>query len=198
MMQQRRLATDEAFPLNAALIVIDVQEAFSHPQWGERNNPEAEKNIAALIATWRRTKRPVIHIRHISRTPGSLFALDAPSSVLKAGVAPTHGDRVIQKFENSAFIDTDLEQRLRNASIAHVVIVGLTTDHCVSTTTRMAANLGFMTILVADATATFARIGPHGQHYTAQQMHDVNIASLHEEFATIVDTAELSALVDAS
>ncbi len=154
MMQQRRLATDEALPLNAALIVIDVQEAFSHPKWGERNNLEAEKNIAALIATWRRTKRPVIHIRHISRTPGSLFALDAPSSVLKAGVAPTHGERVIQKFENSAFSDTDLEQRLRDASIAHVVIVGLTTDHCVSTTTRMAANLGFMTILVADATAT--------------------------------------------
>jgi len=197
MVQQRDSTTDQALQLNAALIVIDVQEAFSHPKWGERNNPKAEDNIATLIAAWRRTHRPVIYIRHISRTPGSLFALDAPSSVLKAGVAPTQGERVIQKHENSAFIGTDLEQRLREASITQVVIVGLTTDHCVSTTTRMATNLGFMTLLVADATATFERVGPHSQRYTAQQMHDVNIASLHEEFATIVDTADLLALVDA-
>jgi nicotinamidase-related amidase len=183
---------------NAALIVIDVQEGWSHPKWGQRNNLHAEDNIVSLLAAWRGTGRPVIHVRHISRNPGSVFALDGPGSVLKAKVAPIDGEAIIRKHQNSSFIGTDLEERLRSAEIENVVIVGLTTDHCVSTTARMAANLGFKTIFVGDATATFERTGPAGQHFTAEQMHDVNVASLHGEFATVVDTADVLVAVGAS
>lgn len=185
----------EHLPANTALIVIDVQEGWSDPKWGQRNNPQAESNIAALIGAWRRTERPIIHVRHISRTPGSVFALDSDGSRLKRIVAPLGDEPVVLKHQNSSFIGTDLEQRLRDAGITHVVITGLTTDHCVSTTARMAGNLEFVTFFVADATATFERTGPNGQHYDAQLMHDVNLASLHREFATVVDTRELLAAV---
>jgi len=98
---------------------------------------------------------------------------------------------VLRKIVNSAFIGTDLESRLKSNHVDTVVIVGLTTDHCVSTTARMAANLGFNTYVVSDGTATFDRTGSDGRKYDAEEIHAANLASLHEEFATVLDTERL-------
>lgn len=183
-------------PTNAALIVIDVQQAFDDPSWGARNNPRAEDNIAALLAAWRQSGRPLYHIQHDSTNANSLLRRGVPGFQVKPQAQPLPGEPVIFKSVNSAFIGTDLEQRLRDAAIGTVVTCGITTDHCVSTTTRMAGNFGFDTYIVSDATATFERTGPDGQHFTAQQMHDTALASLHREFATVVTTAEMTAALD--
>ena len=113
--------------------------------------------------------------------------------MVKPEAMPLAGEPVIYKDVNSAFIGTDLEQRLRTNGIADVVMVGITTDHCVSTSTRMAGNLGFTTYIVSDATAPFERTGPDGKHHTAEQMHDTALASVNEEFAIVVSTADLLA-----
>lgn len=183
----------KTLPPNAALIVIDVQQAFNDPSWGQRNNPEAESNVAALLEGWRASGAPLFHVQHRSQRPGSLFHPDGPGCAVKPEAQPLAGEPVIYKNVNSAFIGTDLEQRLRDAGIDTLVICGITTDHCVSTTTRMAGNFGFATFLVADASATFERVGPNGRYYTAQQMHDTALASLHGEFATVVPAAEVLA-----
>lgn len=184
------------YPSNAALIVIDVQQAFNDPSWGGRNNPQAEDNIAAVLAAWRQSGRPLFHVHHRSARTDSLFHPDAPGFFVKPQAQPLPGEPVIYKSVNSAFIGTDLEQRLRDTGISTAVICGITTDHCVSTTTRMAGNLGFDTYIVSDATATFERTGPDGRHYSAQQMHDTALASLHQEFATVVMTADVVAAAD--
>ncbi|PCE24152.1 cysteine hydrolase [Paraburkholderia acidicola] len=178
---------------DTVLIVIDVQQAFDDPSWGQRNNLAAEANVAALLAGWRQTRRPVIHVQHRSRRPESLFHPDRPGFTVKPEAEPLPGEPVIFKEVNSGFIGTDLEQQLRARGAVTLVIVGITTDHCVSTTTRMAGNLGFETYLVADATATFGRRAPDGQHFSAQQMHETALASLHGEFATVLDTATVLA-----
>lgn len=178
-------------PDNAALIVIDVQQAFTDPSWGQRNNADAEATIAGLLTHWRQTSRPVIHVHHHSSHPEGLFHPLKTGSQVKPEAAPLDGEPVIIKNVNSSFIGTDLEQRLRADGITTLVIVGITTDHCVSTTARMAGNLGFTTYVVADATATFERRGPDGRSYSADQMHDTALASLHGEFATVVVSARL-------
>jgi nicotinamidase-related amidase len=113
-------------------------------------------------------------------------------SEIKDIVAPVPGETILRKSENSAFIGTDLEERLRAANQSTVVVTGLTTDHCVSTTARMAANLGFNTIVVSDATATHDRHSPlSSRHYTADEVHEAELTSLSGEFATIVPTDTL-------
>ena len=169
----------------AALLLIDVQQGFDDPRWGARNNPSAEKRIADLLAAWRATDRPVIHVQHLSLEPQSPLRADAPGHAFKVEALPMVGEPVFRKHVNSAFIGTDLEVHLRANGIEALVIVGLTTDHCVSTTTRMAGNLGFTVTVVEDATATFERQGPDGDLYSADLVHRVSLASLHREFATI-------------
>jgi nicotinamidase-related amidase len=180
------------------LVVIDVQRAFDDPDWGERSNPHAEAKVAAAIAGWRERGAAVIHVRHRSAEPGGSFVPGTDAFEFKPEAQPLEGEPVITKEVNSAFIGTDLEERLRAAGARAIALVGLTTDHCVSTTARMAANLGFETWLLGDATATFARRAPDGEEISAETMQRTALASLHEEFAEVIDTAAALARLDAS
>ncbi len=176
-----------------ALLLIDVQQGLDDPRLGARNNPQAEQRMAELLAAWRAAGRPVIHVQHLSLEPRSTLREDAPGHAFKAEVLPKAGELVFRKHVNSAFIGTDLEAHLRANGIEELVVVGLTTDHCVSSTTRMAGNLGFTVTLVGDATATFERRGPDGAHYSADLMHRAALASLHGEFATVRSAREVLA-----
>lgn len=178
-------------PQSTALIVIDVQQAFLDPRWGERNNPEAESNIARLLATWRSGGRPIRHVVHDSVEPNSLLRPDSPGNAIQPVAAPKAAEPVYRKHVNSAFIGTNLEMELRQDGIDTLVIVGLTTNHCVSTTARMAGNLGFRTYVVSDATAAFARPALDGTLRPAEAVHSAALSDLHQEFATVVDTAEI-------
>lgn len=175
------------FPTNTALILIDVQNHFDDPSLGRRNNPQAEENMAALLHVWRATNRPVIHIQHISNPSLPHHR----GRDIKDIVAPLPHEPVMIKQVNSSFIGTNLENHLKEAGIETLVIVGLTTDHCVSTTTRMAKNLGFFPYIVSDATATFDRVSYDGQLYAAEDIHRLALVSLHEEFALVVETKDV-------
>ena len=174
-----------------ALLLIDIQKGFDEPYWGERNNLDAEGNVARLLAVWRARGRPVFHVKHNSRLPKSPLHPSNPGNAFKDFAAPGAGEPEFGKEVNSAFIGTDLEARLRECGVEAVVIVGLTTPHCVSTSARMASNLGFGTIVVSDATAAHAGHGPDGKPVDAESMHYHALTALNGEFADIVTTADL-------
>jgi nicotinamidase-related amidase len=178
-------------PQNTALVLIDIQKGFDDPIWGRRNVPDAETNMASLLQAWRQAGQPIFHIQHLSQNPHSSLYSGSAGSEIKDIVRPQNGEPVLQKRVNSAFIGTDLEARLRSDSITTLVIVGLTTNHCVETTARMAGNLGFSVYFVSDATATFDRKGPDGVLHTAEEIQAMTLTNLHEEFAIIVTTAAL-------
>lgn len=179
------------FTDKTALIIIDVQDGLDAPQLGQRNNPDAEHNMARLLAEWRTKNRPIYHVKHMSTNPQSTLRPDQPGNAIKAIVAPQGDEPIIEKTVNNAFVGTDLEDRLRKSAIESVVIVGLTTEHCVSTTARMAGDLGFKTIVVADATACHEHHGYDGNHYPAETVHAIALVSLQDEFATILKTNQV-------
>ena len=180
-------------PPNAALLVIDVQQGLDDPKYGPRSTPEAEAAIARLLGAWRAAGWPVVHIQHLSTSPTSPLRPQSPGVALKPEAQPLPDEPLFQKRVHSAFVGTDLEAYLHEHAITTVVAIGLTTNHCVSTTVRMANNLGFETLVVADATAAHAARGYDGRSFTAEEVHATALASLHGEFATVVTSDEVLA-----
>jgi len=180
-----------------ALLLIDVQKGFDkYDHWGgNRNNLNAEENMEKLLHLWRENNLPVFHIKHCSLESGSPLAKSNEGNNLKDFIVPKTNEPIIEKEVNSAFIGTNLQDDLKNKNIDTLVLAGLTTDHCVSTTTRMAGNFGFNTYLIEDAVATFDKVGADGTVYNAQLIHDTAIASLKDEFATILKTEEVHTML---
>ncbi len=174
-----------------ALLVIDVQKGLDDPSLGKRNNPDAEANIALLLSEWRKHELPIIHIRHCSVEPNSPLRPELPGNEFKEEAQPLPGEKQFSKSVNSAFIGTGLEKYLQEHDISSLVIVGLTTDHCVSASTRMAADLGFDVTLISDATAAHEREGFDGVLYSADDIHKINLVSLDGEFCTVRSTEEV-------
>jgi len=176
-----------------ALILVDIQKGFDNIKYwgGQRNNPDAEEKAAELLRLWREYHLPIFHVQHCSTNPKSLLHERKPGNEFKEIVKPTGVEAIIRKNVNSAFIGTDLKARLQYLNLTKLVVVGLTTDHCISTTVRMGSNLGFEIFLVSDATATFNKKGTDGQNYSAELIHETALASLNKEFATIVTSASL-------
>jgi nicotinamidase-related amidase len=180
----------------AALLIVDVQNAIDAPYHaldGPRNNPDAEHHIAQLLGAWRQEHRPIIHIRHDSTTPSSAYRPGQEGNNFKAQVAPAPGETVVAKQTNSAFIGTELEGLLRELGIQALVVTGVSTNNSVEATVRMAGNLGFRTYLVADACFTFARRDFHGRLRTADEVHSMSLANLHDEYCIVLDTASVLA-----
>jgi nicotinamidase-related amidase len=183
---------------HSALILVDVQKAFL--EWEReglrRNNPQAIANIARLLAAFRRAGGAVFHIRHASTEENSALRPERSGYQPIDAARERPGEPVIVKHVNSAFIGTDLEKQLRDGGYTTLVIAGITTNHCVETTTRMAGNLGFDARLVEDACYTFDRIGFDGTPQTAQAIHDMTLSNLNGEFATIQTTDAVLAEFD--
>ena len=183
-----------------ALILVDIQKGLDEADhWGSsRNNPEAESKCQKILGYFRHKKLPLYHVQHCSKNPDSPLYPGKPGNDIKEIVAPQTGEVVLQKSTNSAFVGTELEQLLRDSNIDEIVVVGLTTDHCVSATVRNAADLGFRITLVSDATATYAKQGIDGTYFKPDLIHQISLASLNREFASITSTTDLIKELDAS
>lgn len=178
---------------NAALISIDMQRGFDLLPGGHSNNPAVEINGARLLAAWRAHHMPLIHVRHDSIEPGSKLAPGLPGNAFRTGFEPRGNETLVTKTVNAAFIGTDLDLRLRRLGVGQVILFGLTTDMCVSTTARVAANIGYRTLVVGDACACFGAVDVDGRVIAAADMHRIHLATLGAEFAEVVTTDKLLA-----
>lgn len=181
-----------------ALLLIDIQKAFLDEEYwgGNRNNKDAELISAKILSYWRENNLPLFHIRHSSTDPNSKLHKSNKGFDFNENVIPLENEIVITKNVNSAFIGTDLKERLDELKITTLVIIGLTTNHCVSTTTRMAGNFEYETYIISDACATFNRIGLNSEVFDSELIHQTSLANLSEEFATIWDSDMLFEVIE--
>ena len=175
----------------AVLLLIDLQKAIDHPDWGVRNNRSAEAEIGRLLFRWRAERWPVWHVKHDSLEPGSHYRPGQPGNDFKPEVTPLPGEPVISKRTNNAFIGTGLEGRLRAEGHTRLVVAGVITNNSVEATVRMAGNLGFDTCLVANGCFTFGRPDWDGRMRSAEEVHAMSLANLHGEYCTVVSADDL-------
>ncbi|EGI77594.1 cysteine hydrolase family protein [Hylemonella gracilis] len=174
-----------------ALIIIDMQRGMQSPLAGSRNNPQAELAIAMTLEAWRTAQAPVVHVRHISRTPGSPFWPGQAGVEFQQDLRPLDVEHVVEKNVPDAFIHTGLERWLRVRGIESVAIVGVSTNNSVEATARTAGNLGFTTYVASDATFAFAKSDYNGVPRSAEEVHAMALANLQGEYAQVLTSAEL-------
>lgn len=177
-------------PHNAVLIPIDMQQAFDAAPWPARWNDRLDENGLALLAAWRGSGRPVIHVCHDSAEPNSTLRRENPGNALRPGFEPQTDEPLVRKSVNAAFIGTDLDLRLRRLGVDTVVLFGISTDMCVSTSVRVGANLGYRVFLIEDACDCFDLPDGNGGTIVARDVHRAHVATLRHEFATVLTTAD--------
>ena len=182
-------------PQHTAVLVVDVQPLFT----GMKLAPALDEVLPRLqrfLAAARTTGVPHVFIRmimheerwtavwqdqYLGRLKADL-APDAPMSAFAPGFEPEPGDLVVVKERYSGFVGTELAALLRDRGIRTVVLVGLTTDVCVSSTARDAFHHEFHTVTLADCTAeqTLAR-------------HESGLATLAGNFGRVCTSEDILA-----
>jgi len=180
-----------------ALLIIDMQRGMADARAGRRNNSQAEDNIALLLDAWRLAGRPVVHVRHLSRSPTSAFWPGQIGAEFQPRFEPLATEHVMEKNVTDAFVGSGLERWLHVRGIRELVIVGVSTNYSVEATARSAGNLGFTTSVVSDATFTFDMQDISGALRPAEDVHVMSLSNLRGEYATVLNTAELLAQLDA-
>lgn len=178
-----------------ALLIIDMQCGMQAASLGPRNNPGAEQVIADLLEAWREVGAPIVHVRHISRSPDSPFWPGQVGAEFQPALAPLSPEHVLEKNVPDAFVQSGLERWLRVRGVTTLVIVGVSTNISVECTARSAGNLGFTTYVGADATFTFAKKDFNGVQRSAEDVHAMALANLQGEYARVVGSAALRGLL---
>ena len=180
-------------PANIALLVIDVQMAFTHrdEQGALRSTPMAESNIRRLLEGFRETGAKIVHIHHHSHEAGSPFTAGLPGAVVQEFAKPAPSETTYIKHVSSGFIGTSLEDDLRRAGVEHLVVCGAEANKCVETTARMAGNLGFDTLYVSDGVWAYGNTGPDGRTHSPLEVWSLSLSNLHGEFATVLSTEDV-------
>jgi nicotinamidase-related amidase len=174
-----------------ALIIIDMQRGMLPANTPPRNNPKAEDNIAALLEAWRQNGRPLVHVRHMSRSPQGSFWPGSPAAEFQDRFVPLPHEHRMEKNVPDAFCNSGLERWLLTRGIHRLAIVGVSTNNSVEATARSAGNLGFATAVASDACFTFDKTDYEGTLRQAADWHRTALSNLDGEYATIETTEAL-------
>jgi nicotinamidase-related amidase len=179
--------------INAALLIIDMQQGMNQPKLGRRNNLDAEVQMQRLLNAWRQSDRPVVHIRHMSRSPDSVFWPGQPGCEFQPALQPLAHEHVVEKNIPDAFVASGLERWLHAREIRQLVIVGVITNNSVEATARSGGNLGFAVTVVSDACYTFDQTDLSGRPWPAEDVHALSLSNLAMDYARVVETDEILA-----
>jgi nicotinamidase-related amidase len=171
---------------NSTLIIIDAQREYVDGALPLVGVDAAIAETALLLTRARKSGTPIIHVMHKGK--GALFNSDGHYFDIVASLHPLTGETVIEKMRVSAFADTKLEEAIRHTGRTNLIIVGFMTHNCVSSTARVARDLGYVPTIVAAATATRDLPDGKGGVVSASMLQAGSLAGLADRIAWVVQT----------
>ncbi len=172
----------------SALVMIDLQNTYREGVMTLEGVEPAIKEAAALLKRAREAGIPIFHVQHDAGA-GSPYDLGERIGAIADEVAPRDGEETIVKNYPSAFVGTELQEKLQATGSEDLILTGFMTHMCVNSTARSAFNLGFRPTVVASTTATRNLPGPDGSIVSAAALQQASLAALGDLFAVIVPKA---------
>jgi nicotinamidase-related amidase len=174
------------------LVIVDIQNDYFPGGANALAGPEAAAAQAArLLARFRDSGEPLVHMQHVWDAPDAAFMAPGTAGVeIHESVAPRPGETVLQKHHPNSFLDTELEQRLRDAGVDRLVVCGMMTSMCIDATVRAGADLGFPVVVAHDACATMP-LEFDGRTIPAADVHAAFLAALADSYAEVVGAGSL-------
>lgn len=194
-------------PDKTALLVIDIQNIYLQPdeypqeaaRWQpfyDRMNHQVIPATAKLIEDARHRGVEVIFARIAclkndgrdrslsQKKPGFnylLMPMTSSESQIVPELQPQGDEIVVTKTTDSALTGTNLRLILRNMGIEHVVVAGIFTDQCVSSTVRSLADESFNVVVVEDCCAA-----------ATEQLHRHELEIINMIYCNVVSSEELA------
>ena len=169
----------------SALIMIDLQNTYREGVMALEGVEAAIVEAAALLGRAREAGIPIFHVQHDAGA-GSPYDRQDRIGAIADEVAPRGGEETIVKTYPSAFVGTDLQEKLSAAGTKDLILAGFMTHMCVNSTARSAFDLGFRPTVVASTTATRSLPGVDGSVVSAAALQQASLAGLADLFAVIV------------
>lgn len=183
--------------MSRALVVVDIQkDYFPGGRMELVGTEDASLRARGLIEAFRTGGEPLFHVQHVAEGPDApFFAAGSEGVEIHPNVAPLDGEPVIVKHFPNAFKDTSLLDDLRGLGVSEVVLCGMMTSMCVDASARAATDLGFTTLLAADACAA-PDLRSGDEVIGGATVHKAFISALGSMVAEVRDSSELAASAD--
>jgi nicotinamidase-related amidase len=175
---------------DACLVLIDLQNEYLAGPVAAPDAGRTIRNTARLLSRARDGGSPIVHIVHRGR-PGRLFDRDAERGQIATPLAPSADERVTEKTLPNAFAGTELHPFVVASDRRNIILVGLMTHMCISSTARAALDLGLRTTIASDCCASRDLPDRRGGIIPAQVVHDVALAELADRFAVVAHSSEI-------
>ncbi len=178
---------------DTALLVIDLQRDYL--AGGKFPLPGIERTVeraAQLVALFRSSGMPVIHIRHFEMDPAVGFLLGGtPGAEIDPRVAPQGEDLLITKNYPNAFRDTTLAKIIHVLGAKELFFCGAMSNLCVDATVRAAFDMGYHCTVIEDACAA-SDLEFGGNVIPAALVHGAFMAALASAYGEVVDLKTFS------
>lgn len=174
----------------STLVLIDYQNEYRSGKVVLHEIEQAIVETSKLLQLARKADIPTIHVVHEGKK-GGLFDLEATGGEIISELKPMEGERVVRKKLPNAFSGTPLHELLQEfGNRQRLIIAGLMSHMCLSTTVRSALDLGYETTVVASTTTSRDLKGVDGETIEANRVTAVSLAALQDRFCGIVKRLE--------
>lgn len=209
-----RSLADKVDPRTCALLVVDMQNDYLHPEGKARQQGDRELGpmleivapLQRLLAAAREIKVPVIFVKQTTLRGGASDSdvwIDARSRARYSGtdmciesswgqeviaeLELSDADHVVNKFRYSGFVGTNLDLLLRSLGRRSVILTGTSTNVCVDATARDAFHHEYYVVFASDACASWD-----------MSLHHASLVTAQSRYATIAESNDILALWDTS